>query len=83
MARPKGTSPPRGPGVPVRFTATERRYIEAARDKEYRDDLRDQGVSELALAAFLRAGAFERAARILGLTLADFEAKEKRSAGHK
>jgi hypothetical protein len=82
MARPKSTTPIRMPGVPVRFTPIERRYVESAKDKEYRDGLRGQGMAEMPVSAFLRAGAFERAQRLLGITLAEFEQRE-RQAGRK
>jgi hypothetical protein len=71
------------PGVPVRLTEIERRYFDAGNDQEYREVLRGLGVAAPPLSAYLRAGALERTERILGLSLADFEAKERRRAGEK
>jgi hypothetical protein len=72
MARPKGEEPPRNSGLPVRFSETERDYIEAAKDADYRKNQQEQGLPVPATASFVRAGAFERARRILGMTLEEF-----------
>jgi hypothetical protein len=83
MARPKGIVPPRGPGVPVRFNEIERRYVDSANDKRYRELQRSQGAAQAPLAGFLRSGAFLLAEQILGQTLEEFEAKERRRTGDK
>lgn len=83
MARPKGSSPPRGAGVPVRFNDLERRYIDTANEKRYRELLRVHGGAQASLAGFLRAGAFLLAQEVLGQSLEEFEAKEKRRSGEK
>jgi hypothetical protein len=76
MARPKGVNPPRGPGVPVRLNEIERRYLDAAKDKRWRESLRSQGATTAKLADFFRSGAFALAEKVLGCSLEEFEAKE-------
>jgi hypothetical protein len=78
MVRPKGTAPVRNAGTPIRLTEAERRYVDAAMDREFKETLRAQGVSRPVLATFLRAAAFDRAERILGASLEEFEQKQRR-----
>jgi hypothetical protein len=83
MARPKSAGPTRTSPIPVRYLPAERRYVEAARDKEFSERLRPLGISEYGLSEFVRAASFERAERVLGLTLEEFEAKERRRSPDK
>ena len=55
----------------------ERRFIEAAAAKESSEGLRDLGLSALPLAAFLRAGGIERARRVLGMTIDQFQEQQE------
>jgi hypothetical protein len=78
MARPPSTGPTRTAAVPVRYLPTERRFVDAAREKEYRQTLRALGVGEYSLSEFIRAASMERAERILGMNFEEFEAKDRR-----
>ena len=83
MARPKSTSPTRDKPIPIRYLPIEKRFVEAARDKELNETLRPMGISQYGLSEFVRAAAFERSQRVLGMTLEEFQATERRRTSEK
>lgn len=65
----------------VRMRGVEKRYLETAAKRKTADISRDTPGATVGLGPLLRGGGLRWAEQILGLTLEEFEAQEKRGKG--